>query len=107
MALCSIGPRQMTGWSSGTKYPMERHRTPWADIGMTMSPMLFDLSPLRIVRDAERIRRVVLAEFFASHAATACPSSCRKCFNAVRTQVFTVPRGSPMRAAISVCERPS
>ena len=39
MALCSIGPRQMTGWSSGTKYPMERHLTPWADVGTTMSPM--------------------------------------------------------------------
>ncbi len=40
MALCSIGPRQMTGWSSGTKYPMERHRTPWAVVGTTMSPRI-------------------------------------------------------------------
>ncbi len=40
IALCSIGPRQITGWSSGTKYPMERHLTPWAEVGITMSPMM-------------------------------------------------------------------
>ena len=28
MALCSIGPRQMTGWSSGTKKPIDRHLHP-------------------------------------------------------------------------------
>ena len=40
MALCSMGPRQMTGWSSGTKYPMERHLTPWAEVGITTSPRM-------------------------------------------------------------------
>jgi hypothetical protein len=28
IALCNIGPRQITGCSSGTKYPIETQRTP-------------------------------------------------------------------------------
>ena len=32
-ALCNIGPRQITGCSSGTKKPIDRHRTPWTTGG--------------------------------------------------------------------------
>ena len=35
-----MGPRQMTGVSSGTKYPMDRQRTPLAVGGTTRSPMI-------------------------------------------------------------------
>ncbi len=35
------------------------------------------------------------------------PSSSRRIFKAVRTQVFTVPSGCPIFSAISVCESPS
>ncbi len=28
----------MTGCSSGTKYPIETQRTPWANVGNTVSP---------------------------------------------------------------------
>ena len=34
-ALCSIGPRQMTGWSSLAKKPIEMQRTPPAPVGGT------------------------------------------------------------------------
>ena len=40
MALWSIGPRQITGWSSGTKNPIDSTRTPWADAGTTRSPRI-------------------------------------------------------------------
>src|SRR4051794_1204851 len=36
-ALCSIGPRQMTGWSSSAKNPMEMQRTPFASGGRSIS----------------------------------------------------------------------
>ena len=36
-ALCSIGPRQMTGWSSRAKKPIEMRRTPLASGGMITS----------------------------------------------------------------------
>ncbi len=35
--MCSIGPRQITGVSSGTKNPIEITRTPWASRGRIMS----------------------------------------------------------------------
>ena len=37
MALWSIGPRQITGVSSGTKNPIEMTFTPWASRGRIMS----------------------------------------------------------------------
>ena len=40
MALCNIGPRQITGWSSGTKNPMDRHFTPCLEVGITTSPRM-------------------------------------------------------------------
>ena len=38
-ALCSIGPRQMTGWSSAAKKPIEMQRTPWASGGTSIWSM--------------------------------------------------------------------
>ena len=32
-APCSIGPRQMIGWSGGTSMPIEMTLTPWASGG--------------------------------------------------------------------------
>ena len=38
-APCSIGPRQMSGWSGGTSMPMEMTLMPWASGGtMRFSP---------------------------------------------------------------------
>ena len=36
-ALCSIGPRQMTGESSSVRNPIDIIRTPWASTGIIRS----------------------------------------------------------------------
>ncbi len=39
-ALCSIGPRQMTGESSSVRNPMLMIRTPWDSTGMMSSSII-------------------------------------------------------------------
>ena len=76
--------------------------------GDAMARQVFtDFSVFRVFQNAQCPGRVIGTEFFARHADTACVRSSRKIFNAVRTHVLTVPSGSPIRSAISVCERPS
>src|SRR5438270_4105567 len=69
--------------------------------------MFAQFRPLRLVRQAQGVEFVLVAQFIAFHADTAVPSAPRRFLSAVRTQVFTVPRGCPMRSAISVWESPS
>ncbi len=71
-----------------------------------------DLRTLRIVRDTWECVRSVFDSWSSSHWSCGLlplPQRLAKIFfSAVQlTQVFTVPSGSPMRSAISVCESPS
>ena len=53
-ALCSMGPLQMTGWSSPTKKPMEMQATPWATGGTMRSSITTGVSSSPSMRGTEK-----------------------------------------------------
>ena len=69
MALCSIGPRQITGVSSVTKNPIEMTFTPWASRGRIMpsNPTGWPDTPI--------IRGTLNPQTSASSTPTRCPSA--------------------------------
>ena len=66
-ALCSIGPRQMTAWSSPAKKPIEMSRTPLASGGTITSSMSAGGCWMPSIRGIEK------PQTSASTAATRCP----------------------------------
>ena len=52
-ALCSMGPRQITGWSSLAKNPMEIARTPWTSGGINMSSITTGARSMPSIRGME------------------------------------------------------
>ena len=53
-ALCSIGPRQMTGVSSSAKKPIEMARTPWTSGGTIISSMITGARSMPSMRGIEK-----------------------------------------------------
>ena len=91
--MCSIGPRQITAWFSGTKKPIEISRTPWASGGMiALSSSSSGGASIPSIRGIEK------PQTSASSAATSLPRWARAIARLVVTEDFPTP---PLPEAIA------
>src|ERR671917_582777 len=91
-ALCSIGPRQMTGWSSAAKKPIEMERTRWASGGTSIWSMTTGACRKPSMRGIEK------PHTSASTTATSLPRRARATDRLVVTDDLPTP---PLPEAIS------